>query len=136
MAPLFSFITNFIEIRVKLQSMTKYSQRTYAEGASGIGAWLPVMELISLVCIPINVGMIMWTGNYDIENREPLDSTLVQELRAINSDPDRWTNYHILFLLIILEHIVICAKVIIAVIIPDVPQTVLYEEYKLEQVKT
>ena len=73
-APVFSLITNLIEIKTKLNSMTYYSKRTIAEGASGIGTWLPIMELISMVCIPINVAMVYWTG------MEGEDSALVKAL--------------------------------------------------------
>ena len=61
-APLFVFILNFLEINVKLDSLTKYSKRDVAEGANGIGSWLPVMEFISHISIPINVAMVFWTG--------------------------------------------------------------------------
>ena len=62
LAPIFSFITNFIEIRVKLQAMAEYSQRSIAEGAKGIGFWREIMELISMLCIPINIALIYWLG--------------------------------------------------------------------------
>ena len=77
-APLFSLVTNFLEIRVKLNSMTYYSKRNFAEGASGIGSWLPIMELISMISIPINVAIIYFTG-YKGEK-----SVLVQYLEERN----------------------------------------------------
>ena len=135
-APLFSLITNFLEIRVKLNSMIFYSKRTLAEGASGIGSWLPIMELISMICIPINVAIVYYTGYID----EP--SVLVQYLRGrdeqrIEADPEHspiWTNENIILFLILMEHVILALKIIIAVLIPDVPQKVLFEEYRQEQI--
>ena len=124
-APVFSFITNFIEIRVKLNSMTYYSQREIAEGASGIGSWLPIMELISMICIPINVAMIFWTGY------KGKDSILVQTLEEHNGE--RWTTANILLLLILMEHLILALKIIMAILIPDVPERVIFEEYRHSQ---
>jgi len=62
LAPLFSFLTNLLEIRIKLNRMSSYSRRFVAQGASGIGSWMGVMELISLVAIPINVAILLFTG--------------------------------------------------------------------------
>lgn len=40
LAPLFSVFTNILEIKIKLYGMCKYSRRSVAEGAGGIGVWL------------------------------------------------------------------------------------------------
>lgn len=62
LAPLFSFFTNLLEIRIKLNRMSHYSRRFVAQGASGIGSWVGVMELISMVSIPINVAILLFTA--------------------------------------------------------------------------
>ena len=133
---MFSLITNFLEIRVKLNSMVYYSKRTTSEGASGIGSWLPIMELISMICIPINVATIYWTG---YTNRP---SVLVQFLKG--RDEERieggerpvWTNENIILFLILMEHVILALKILLAVLIPDVPQKVLFEEYRQEKIAT
>ena len=133
-APLFSLITNFLEIRVKLNSMTYYSKRNPSLGASGIGSWLPIMELISMICIPINVAIIYFTG-YIGEK-----SVFVQYLQGKNEEALAdgndviWTNENIIWLLILLEHAILGLKVVISVLIPDVPQAVLFEEFREEQI--
>jgi hypothetical protein len=38
-APLFSFLTNLLEINIKLNNMSKFGRRNKAEGTSGIGNW-------------------------------------------------------------------------------------------------
>lgn len=119
-APVFSFITNFLEIRVKLNSMMYYSKRTIAEPAHGIGSWLPIMELISMICIPINVAIVFLTGYVG----EP--SVLVQALQKNNKE--FWTDSNILIFLISMEHLVLALKIVMAILIPDVPDRVIFEE--------
>ena len=114
--------------------MSKYSKRTIAEGAKGIGSWLAIMELISIISIPINIAMVFVLGY-----REE-DSVLIQKLE--NSDLDKpvdeqiWSNANILILLIFLEHAILALKMIFAIIIPDVPEYVLFEEFRHEQIAT
>jgi len=52
-----------LEITIKLDSMAYYSRRNQAKGGSGIGAWLTIMEFIAIICIPVNVSIMIWTGN-------------------------------------------------------------------------
>ena len=135
-APVFSLITNFIEIRVKLNSMTYYSKRTIAEGARGIGSWLPIMELISMVCIPINVAVVFWTG------MKGEDSALVKALNAMDKarvdagEEARWSHLNIVLLLVLMEHLILALKIAMAILIPDVPEEVLFEESRNEQIAT
>jgi hypothetical protein len=133
-APLFSFITNFLEIRIKLQSMKSYSKRRISEGAKGIGSWLGIMELISMICIPVNVAMVFWLG-YKGEK-----SVFVKFLEgrdvareAEGLDPI-WTNVNMLLLLIFMEHVILFLKAAVAALIPDVPESVLFEEWKNDKI--
>jgi len=73
LAPLFSFFTNLLEINIKLDSMTESSRRFLAQGAQGIGSWLDIMEFMSFICIPINIGII-----YFAADGPGTDSTFVQ----------------------------------------------------------
>jgi hypothetical protein len=63
LAPLFSLFTNLLEIQIKIDSMCCYQRRMIPQGASGIGAWLPIMEMIAIVCIPVNAGIIYFAGD-------------------------------------------------------------------------
>ena len=67
-ASLFSIFTNLLEIKIKLESMQKFSRRMRCQSASGIGKWIDVMEFLSLVCIPINMAIVYFTGtsNYSV----------------------------------------------------------------------
>ena len=112
--------------------MTSYSQRTISEGARGIGDWLPIMELISMICIPINVALLFWTGYKNDEGEE----VTVMETYLTSRNADRWTNTNMLLLLIGMEHAILALKIVFAVLIPDVPEFVLFEEYRYDQVAT
>ena len=68
LAPLFSFLTNLLEIKIKLNRMSQFSRRFIAQVASGIGSWTGVMELISMVSIPINVGILLFTAKGEDED--------------------------------------------------------------------
>jgi hypothetical protein len=62
LAPLFSVLTNILEIRIKLDAMCFYSRRFVPEGASGIGAWIDVIEFLVIISIPINCAIMFYTG--------------------------------------------------------------------------
>ena len=58
-APLFSFLTNLLEVAIKINHMAEYGRRNLAYGTSGIGSWNSVMGFISYVAIPINVIILL-----------------------------------------------------------------------------
>jgi hypothetical protein len=125
LAPLFSFLTNLLEIRIKLNRMSSYSRRFLAQGASGIGSWTGVMELISLVSIPINVGILLFTTNGKDELGEFEYSATVKFF--MERDKSR-TLFEVVLILVLVEHVLLGIKVIMAQLIPDVPRDVLKDE--------
>ena len=58
-APLFSFLTNLLEIMIKLQHISLYGRRNNAEGTSGIGNWMSIMGFISYFAIPMNMLILL-----------------------------------------------------------------------------
>lgn len=46
-----------------MNMMAFYQKRTLAQGASGIGAWLGMAEILSYASIGVNCGIIFWTSN-------------------------------------------------------------------------
>ena len=58
-APLFSFLTNLLEIKIKLQYLARYGRRNEAQNANGIGNWMPIMGFISYFAIPCNTLIIL-----------------------------------------------------------------------------
>jgi len=45
MAPFFSMMCNFIEIKNNLNNLSFYSKRFHAKAAPGIGSWLGIIEV-------------------------------------------------------------------------------------------
>jgi hypothetical protein len=100
LAPLFSLFTNLLEIQIKIDSMCRYQRRMIPQGASGIGAWLPIMEMIAIVCIPVNAAIIYFAGDgtYYFNGTSSLEKFLVD----INEG--QWTQRNILILVVLVEH--------------------------------
>ena len=59
-APLFSFLTNLLEIKIKLSEMSEYGRRSIATGSGGIGNWQDIVGFISFVAIPINLCILLF----------------------------------------------------------------------------
>ena len=60
LAPLFSFLTNLLEIRIKLNTMAFYGRRSVSEGSNGIGNWVSIVSFISFFAIPINLCILLF----------------------------------------------------------------------------
>ena len=59
-APLFSFFTNLLEIKIKLQTMSEYGRRSQAAASNGIGNWMSIIGFISFFAIPINICILLF----------------------------------------------------------------------------
>ena len=126
LAALFSVLTNLLEIRTKLNSLSSYSRRIVSQGASGIGNWVQIMEFISMVCIPVNLALVYFTGPKGEK------SSFVNFLEERGSEV--WTAPNIVLLCVLIEHIILFIKIALAVAIDDVPNNVAADEYKRTQV--
>ena len=141
-APLFSFLTNLLEIAIKLQHLTKFGRRNIAQCTSGIGNWMYIMSFVSYVAIPINVVILLVCrfpnvqvgASQDLNDLDPEEeSVLTQYLQK--KDEVFWTRTNIFVLAIVIEHAVIALKILIALIIPDVPARVVTEEFRRTKIE-
>ena len=141
-APLFSFLTNLLEIKIKLNHISEYGRRNVAEGTSTIGNWSQIMSFISYFAIPMNVMILLVCrfpgvqvgASQDLDNLlESEESVLVQYLRE--KDSRFWNRANIILLAILIEHVVIGLKIVIAAIIPDVPRKVVEDEFKRQRIE-
>ena len=123
LAPLFSFLTNLLEIFIKMNALSEVSRRFVAEGANGIGSWINIMEFMSFISIPINIAII-----YFAADGPGTESTIVKKLAEEN-----WSDKTIVLAIVGLEHIVLIMKAFLSVVIPDVPETVISAEFKREK---
>lgn len=133
-----------------MEGMAKYNRRFRAHGASGIGNWLPMMEILAFICIPVNVGIIMYTGRKECPEMltgQSENSSFRNLLAATKRNTDGgiymgngdqidwhhekyWGPVEILWLGLIVEHCYILLKFLLATLISDVPISVKQAETK------
>jgi anoctamin-10/anoctamin-7 len=106
LAPLCALINNALEVRTDGMKRLLFMQRPApSERAEDIGAWMTVLELMSLAAVATNVGVLCFTSH-----------KLADDLKL---DPTQRV-----WVFVILEHIVLVIKLFIAGAISDVPQWV------------
>jgi hypothetical protein len=100
LAPFFSLICNFMEIKSFMNSLAYNNKRSVAFSASGIGSWSKILSFLALISIPVNCGLIFYTAES------------LPEL--INKEGDTYHDlYYLLGFTVFLEHIIIALKMII-----------------------
>ena len=127
---------------IKLQHMGKYGRRNVAECSSGIGNWMSIMSFISYFAIPINllVLLICRYPNVQVGATQNMDMLDVEEKSYLvryleHRDPVFWSLRNIFGLCILVEHLIIGIKIIIALIIPDVPSKVTEDEFRRQKIE-
>ena len=115
LAPIFSFFTNLLSLKLKLKLITKYGRRNQALGSNGIGNWIDMMRIISLIAVPINLFVLLYARNpgvkavgalQDIDELEFEQQPEVTKF-LLSENSDTWTRTNILTLFIIVEHALI-----------------------------
>ena len=130
-APLFSFLTNLLEIKIKLNVMSEYGRRGLAVASNGIGNWMSIIGFISFFAIPINLCILLFArspadrrvGAFQDADEVEKEEHSAMVIYLMNRSAF-WTRTNIFLLAFFIEHIVIALKVVIAILIPDVPQNV------------
>lgn len=121
LAPLFSILGNFLELRSTMNGLAFYSKRFVALPASGIGNWLNIGEILSLVSVAVNCAIIFYTSHV-------LDSIIVNG--AENSDLYKFST------VVLIEHIIMVFKFALQAIIKDKPGWVEREEREIMEGQT
>eukprot|EP00619_Florenciella_sp_RCC1007_P012487 CAMPEP_0205918630 /NCGR_PEP_ID=MMETSP1325-20131115/9920_1 /ASSEMBLY_ACC=CAM_ASM_000708 /TAXON_ID=236786 /ORGANISM="Florenciella sp., Strain RCC1007" /LENGTH=238 /DNA_ID=CAMNT_0053286177 /DNA_START=18 /DNA_END=734 /DNA_ORIENTATION=+ len=102
LAPLMAYVNNYVELRVDAWKICTQSRRPLPGGAEDIGTWQSVLELMSILAIMTNLGIVCFTSE-----------KLVQASRG-------WR----VVWFIVIEHFAVGAKIVAAAIIPDCPDEV------------
>merc|ERR1719261_786837 len=122
LAPLLAVLNNFVEIRVDAYKLLSVTQRPSPKGAEDIGTWQYILELMSTASVITNSLLICFTGSKFTKMCNPDDDGICQDLPM---------NYPILYwrlaLFVVLEHIFMFVKTIVALAIPDVPEDVILQ---------
>lgn len=96
------FVLLFVEVRVDAWKMCTLTQRPYPQRVNSIGVWVQIIQVMCFVGAASNMGIIIFTTN----------------VFDINDTKNKWLMF------LILEHALLFLKVILAVLIPDVPTVV------------
>jgi anoctamin-10/anoctamin-7 len=98
LAPLIAFVNNWIELRIDGWKLCEIHRRPYAVGAEDIGTWFFFLDIMSTLAVVSNMALFVFTGT---------------QLK--------WTATEKVVFFSVMEHVLLCLKFLIAVIIPDVP---------------
>lgn len=106
LAPLLALVNNYIEIRLDAMKVARYSRRPEPRGATNIGTWFTVFEVVGFISVITNAAIIVFQT--PIVDEWTDGSTLVKV----------WT-------FLVLEHVIFAIKLIIGAVVPDEPYEVL-----------
>ncbi|ESO88117.1 hypothetical protein LOTGIDRAFT_126614, partial [Lottia gigantea] len=113
LAALCAFINNIIEIRSDAFKLCFHHQRPFGKRVGSIGIWQDVMEAMGIIAVIVNCALVGTSG-------------IVPRVA-----PDMSSSTTIL-MIIVIEHVILLLKFILANAIPDVPEWVATEKAKLE----
>ncbi|CAI2352362.1 unnamed protein product [Caenorhabditis sp. 36 PRJEB53466] len=113
LAAVCALVNNLIEIRVDAFKLCNTVQRPFGRRVKDIGAWQKAMELLGILGVIVNCVLIGQSG-------------LVQRIW-----PDLSWGGQIL-IVVVLEHVILASKMIIDILVPDVPHWVRIETAKQE----
>ncbi|PRP82580.1 hypothetical protein PROFUN_04885 [Planoprotostelium fungivorum] len=128
LAALMSVINNQVEIRSDIWKLITLTRRPVAKQAADIGSWYYVLEFMSISAVITNFALL---ATYILNRPNEHITTGIKEAienqyttHGINLFSYDWTIMPvsiIVLLLLLGEHLVVAAKVLLAAIIPDVP---------------
>lgn len=72
LATLLAFINNYVEIRVNAWRLCQTFRRPKPGSAEDIGTWYEVFQIISVVAVATNAGIVCFTGNFLVGYSWPL----------------------------------------------------------------
>jgi len=107
LGPAVALVNNLIEMRTDGWKRLKGTQRpANTERAEDIGEWMNILQLMSIIAVVTNVGVLCFTSKH-----------LMTVQFHVSAENQIWT-------FIALEHLIIVAKLCVMLYIPDVPEWV------------
>jgi len=116
LAPLLAFVNNIVEVRTDTYKWLTIYNKPFYRGADDIGGWYTILEVLSTIAVITNVLLIGFSF--------PTLYDLLQD------------SYAVLWTVVILEHVIILVKFLIASLVPDVPEnirTVIAKQHYIQQ---
>ena len=81
-APIFSFLTNLLNLRFQLKLLTNYGRRDVAKGCSGIGNWSFITGFVTYIAVPVNLAILLYARrprDHEVGFSNDLDSIPIDE---------------------------------------------------------
>ncbi|XP_028392875.1 anoctamin-10-like [Dendronephthya gigantea] len=120
MAAFWALFNNVFELRTDAFKICKISQRVFAQPSQGIGAWQTAFEVMGILAVMTNCALLAMSPS--------IQQWLPSDFSTLNT----------IFVFVAIEHILLGIKLVIAVLIPDVPgwiqEEFAREEYKRKEV--
>ncbi|VDI37868.1 anoctamin-8 [Mytilus galloprovincialis] len=113
LAALCALLNNIIEIRSDAFKLCMHHQRPFGKSVESIGTWQDALELMGIIAVGVNCALIGVSGQ--IGRLLP-----VTELSTT------------IIIIVVLEHVILALKLLIAYAIPDVPEAIATKKAKLE----
>lgn len=108
LATVLAFVSNYVQLRVDAWKLCQFYRRPEPRGAADIGTWYSILEIISVLAVLVNAGLIAFTGTFV--------STLSWAART--------------WVFVGMSGGVLIVKFVVSLVIPDVPREV---EIQLER---
>lgn len=103
-----AFTNNYVQMRVDAWRLCQVVQRPDPKSAESIGSWQRVMELIGLISVFTNSGLVSFTGSFAVGYSWP------------------WR----IWIFFLMSCFIISIKWIVMAIIPDIPYEVIVQEQR------
>lgn len=141
LAPLFALANNILEIRVDACKLCYFCQKPECYRASGIGVWLPLMQIMSVSAVIVNCLLLFFLPGSGVTAIMPDKFlTLITDISVTTAvedgsddgfEGDRWKQLFVVTICVVtLEHVVLLAKMTLRALIPDQPSSIFDDEFK------
>jgi len=129
LAPLLAVLNNMVEIRTDALKLLEAHSRPEYRGATGIGAWYTILELLGFASVITNCLLIGFSLNSvaDVFGGVPD----IPSAKRISQTP-----FYTFAVIVILEHILFGAKYFLSFAIPDMPGWIAKDIAKQEWIKS
>ncbi|XP_033750311.1 anoctamin-8-like [Pecten maximus] len=113
LAALCALMNNIVEVRSDAFKLCMNHQRPFGQQVENIGTWQDALELMGVIAVIVNCALIGISGQV---TRMVPNSSVVSTI----------------IIIVILEHIILALKFLIAYAIPDIPEAIATKKAKLE----
>ena len=127
LAPFFAVLVNYTQLRGEMSLTCDNIKRSFPTKADNIGAWLPILEAVSMLSVISNTVLIVHTFQSRLDFQEAFPA--VGDANATNVFS---SDVSFFWLVALIEHLVILLKLILSSCMDDVPHWVKQLE-KVEQ---